>query len=59
MKEQGKAMVIDLTEIDKSNMLDREFKSMIIRIFTGLWKRMEDIRDSLTTEIKQLKKNQR
>ena len=40
-------------------MPDGEFKATIKRILTGLEKRMEDISETLTTEIKDLKKNQR
>ena len=36
-------------------MLDGEFKAKIIRILTGLKKRIEDISKTLTTEIKELK----
>jgi len=59
MKEQGKAMSRDLSETNISNMPDGEFKAMIIRILTGLEKRMEDISETSTIEIKELKKNQR
>ena len=57
MKEQDKAKGRDLNEIDRSNMPDGEFKAMILRILTGVEKRIEDINESLTTEIKQLQKN--
>lgn len=39
-------------------MSDSEFKLMIIKILTELEKRMEDISENFTTEIKELKKNQ-
>lgn len=58
MKGQDKAMVRDLNGTDVNNTPNGEFKTMIIRIFTGLEKRMEDIRETLTTDIKELK-NQR
>ena len=35
-----------------------EFKATIIRILTDLEKRMEDISETIATEIKELKKNQ-
>ena len=38
-------------------MLDGQFK-IIIRIFTGLEKRIEDISKNVSTKIKELKKNQ-
>ena len=56
MKDQDKATARDLNETDISNMLDGEFKSVIIRILIGLEKRMEDINKTLTTEIKELKR---
>ena len=44
MKEQDKAMARDVSEIKISNMPERQFKATIIRILTGLKKRIEDIR---------------
>ena len=38
MKEQEKAIARDLSETDMSDMPDREFKAMIIRILTRLEK---------------------
>ena len=58
MKGQDKAMARDLNGTDVNNTPNGEFKTMIIRIFTGLEKRMEDIRETLTTDIKEFK-NQR
>jgi len=40
VKKQNKAMARDLSETDISYIPDREFKVMIIRILTGLEKRM-------------------
>jgi len=54
MKED-KATTRDLNETDISSMPDGEFKAMITRILTGLEKRIEDISETLTTEI-ELKK---
>ena len=60
MKEQDKDTGRDLSETDISNMPIGEFKTTIIRIFNGLEKRIEDIRETLKTEIKEFKKiNQR
>ena len=39
MKEQDKATARDLSQTDISNMPDREFKSLIIRILIGLEKK--------------------
>ena len=40
-EKQNKATARDLSKIDTSNMPDREFKTIIIRILTGLEKREE------------------
>ena len=58
MEEQDKVMARDLSKTDISGMPDGEFKATIIRILAGLKKRIEDIRETLTTEIKEFKKNQ-
>ena len=52
MKEQAKATVRDLSETDISNMPDTEFKTMSIRILTELEKRVEDVNETLNTEIR-------
>ena len=52
MKEQNKAMVRDLSETALSNMPARQSKATIIKILPGLEKRIEDISENLTTEIK-------
>ena len=44
MKEQDKTKARDLNKTDISNMHDGEFKTMIIRILTGLEKIIEDIK---------------
>ena len=41
-------MAGDLSETDISSMPDGEFKTMIIRILTGLEKRGEDISETIT-----------
>ena len=52
MKEQDKATSRDLSETDRSNMIDREFKALIIRISTGLETSMKDMSDTLNTEVR-------
>ena len=53
MKEQDKTTAArDQSEMEKISMTDREFKVMIINILTGLEKRVEDISETLDTEIK-------
>ena len=59
MQEKHKATARDVSKIDVSNMPDGEFKATIIRILTGVQKRMKISVRSLTTEIKELKKNHR
>ena len=46
------AMARDLSETDTSNMPDKEFKVMIVRILPGLEKRIEDMNEALNTEIR-------
>ena len=50
IKEQDKAMARDLSDADISNMTDREFKVMIIRILTGLKNGVEDLSETFNTE---------
>ena len=52
MKGQDNTTTRDLSETDLSYMPDKEFKVMIIKILTGLEKRVEDISKTLNTEIK-------
>jgi len=53
-------MARDLSQTDISDMPDGEFRQQsIIRILPRLEKRMEDFREALTTEIKELKNNQK
>lgn len=56
IKEQDKITVRDLSEMDISNMSDKEFKVMTKKILTSLEKRVEDINKTLNKEIL---KNQR
>ena len=52
MEEQDKTTARELSETNISNMLDREFKIMIMNICTGFGKRLEDISETLNKEIK-------
>ena len=56
-KKKDKTTARDLSRTDISNMPDGEFKATILRILTGLEKRTEAISETLTTEIKELKKS--
>jgi len=57
-KEQEKVTARDLIETDLNKMPEPEFKTTIIRILAGLDKSIEHTRESLTTEIKDLKTSQ-
>ena len=57
-KKQEKVMARDLIETDVNNMPYPEFKAAIIGMLAGVKKNIEDIRDTLTTEIKKLKTNE-
>ena len=57
-KEQENITARDLTETDIHNMPDPEFKILITRIIAGLEKSIEDMRESLTGEIKDPKTSQ-
>ena len=56
MKEQDTAMARHLRKTDISNMPAEELKATIIRILTVLEKRIEDISETLTIDIKEVKK---
>ena len=43
MKEQNKTTERDLNKMDTGTMPEREFKVMIIKVLTGLEKRVVDI----------------
>ena len=47
MKEHYKATARDISETYTNNMPDRKFNVMIIKILTGLEKRVEDISETL------------
>ena len=51
-------MARDLIKTDISNMPDPECKATIIKILPGLDKSIEDTRDTLTEETKDLKPSQ-
>ena len=53
VKERDKSTVKELNKMDINNKPDGEFKVMVIKILTGLEKRVEDI--SLNKETETLK----
>ena len=57
-KKQEEVMARDLLKTNISNMPELEFKTTIIRILAELEKNIEDIREALTAEIKELKTSQ-
>lgn len=52
MKEQHKTMARNTSKTNMSNMLDGIFKAVIVSIFTGCGKRVEDMNKTLNTEIR-------
>ncbi|VFV39055.1 Hypothetical predicted protein, partial [Lynx pardinus] len=57
-KEQEKSSEKELNETEISNMSDKEFQVVIVKIFTGLEKRVKDLSETLKKEIEHIKKNQ-
>jgi len=51
-------MVRDLTERDTSKLPDLEFKTTVIKILTGLEKRVDNLGETLNREVENIKKNQ-
>ena len=51
MKAQDKTIMRVLMQTEISNMSDREFKEIIVRIITGLEKTVEVMSETLNTEI--------
>lgn len=52
MEEQDQTIARDLSKTDVSNMADREFKVMTVKILSGLEKSVENISETLHKEIK-------
>ena len=57
-KGQKEKMVKDLVNADISKMSELEFKTTTVRILAGLGNSIEDTRESLSAEIKELKSSQ-
>ena len=57
MKEQVKIRTRELNEMEISNMLDREFKVMVIKILSGFEKRVEDLSEPLNKERENIKES--
>ena len=58
MKDKDKITAIELNETEINNMPDTDFKVMVIKILTGLEKRLENLSDTFNKEIENIKKNQ-
>lgn len=52
MRKGEKALARDLSETDVSNMPDREFKVMIIKILTGFEKRVKAMNETFHAEVR-------
>ena len=52
MKIQDKTMARDIRETDLNDMPDGVFKTVFIRVLTGLEKRVEDMCEILNTEMR-------
>ena len=50
MKEQDKNTAKKLNKTEVSNIPDEEFKAMVLNIFTGLEKRVEDLTETFNKE---------
>lgn len=50
MKELDKIVAKELNEIKISNVPDKEFKLTVIKVFTGLGKRVVDLNETFTRE---------
>ena len=48
----------ELIKNDLSNIMEQEFKIIVIKLITGLEKRIEGSRESITTEMKGLRNSQ-
>ena len=57
-KSNNKVISRDLVKAVISNILEPEFKTTIIKILTGLEKDIQDTRESLTAEVKEIKTGQ-
>lgn len=57
-KEQGKTPEKNPNEMEISNVLDKEFKEMVIRMLNKLKNTVEGLREHFNEEIENVKKNQ-
>ena len=57
MKEQEKLSEKELNETEISNLPDKEFKVMIIKMLTELWRRVDEHSENFNKELENRKKN--
>lgn len=57
-KEQGKTPEKKPNEMEISNVLDKEFKEMVIRILNKLKNTVEELREHFNKVIENVKRNQ-
>ena len=55
MKDQQEITARDLLKADITNIYEEEFRTTVIRILAGLERSIEDTREILSVEIKDLK----
>ena len=57
-EKSGDIIVRDLLKTDISNISEQEFRSIVTRLTVGLHKSIEDTRETLAAEIKDLNTSQ-
>ena len=55
MKDQEEITARDLPKTDRNNTSEQEFRTTVIRLIAGLEKSIEDTRETLAAEIKDLR----
>ena len=58
MKEQDKTPEKQLNEVEISNLPEKQFRIMIVKMIQDLGKRMEKMKEMLTKDLEELKNKQ-
>ena len=62
MKEQDKTSEEQLSEVERGNLPEKEFRLMIVKMIQGVWKRMEaqidKIQKMINKDLQELKNKQ-
>ena len=58
VREQEKAPEKELSEKEMTNLPDMEFKQKVIRMFTDLGRRNNELSENVNKELENIKKNQ-